>query len=107
GITFNSDDDTLRWVFGGHLRWWVRRASPFISTYSSKRVVRKQAEQRVREGKKNVTIYEIDVNASNMRVEYRNVRRLADKLGMIIPRYAWHNSKHEWIVLGHIPDRAV
>ncbi|XP_014562633.1 hypothetical protein COCVIDRAFT_32620 [Bipolaris victoriae FI3] len=107
GITFDSEDDALSWVLGGHLIWKLRRASPFISAYSNRRVAWKQAEQRVRERKKNVTIYEIDVYASNRRVKYRNVRCLADRLGMDIPARALHHSKHEYVFLGHIPDSAI
>ena len=44
GITFDSDDGMLRWVFGGYLIWWLRRASPFISAYSNKRVAWKNEQ---------------------------------------------------------------
>lgn len=71
GITFNSGKGTLRRVLGCHFIWWLKRASPFISAYSNKRLASsKQAEQLVREGKKSVTICEIDVYASDRRAEY-------------------------------------
>ncbi|KAJ6192041.1 hypothetical protein J3E72DRAFT_175163, partial [Bipolaris maydis] len=97
----------LRRVLGCHFIWRLKRASPFISAYGDKRVAYKQAEQRVREGKKNITIYEIDVYASNRCVEYHNVRYLAETLGLDIPARALHHSKHECVFLGHIPDTAV
>ncbi|EUC39605.1 hypothetical protein COCMIDRAFT_111089 [Bipolaris oryzae ATCC 44560] len=71
GITLNSGKGTLRRVLGYDFIWWLKRASPFISAYSNKRLASsKQAEQLVKEGKKNVTICEIDVYASNRRAEH-------------------------------------
>lgn len=107
GITFGSRRGVLRRAFGRHLNGKSHYASPFFSMYDDEYVARSQAKKRFEEGWEDVTIYEIDLRASNRRVEYRNVRRLADKLGIKIPYYAWDNSEHEWIVLGHIPDRAV
>lgn len=106
-ITFNSRKGTLRWVLGGHLIWELRRASPFISTYSNRHVAWKQAKQRVERGKEDVKIHKIDVNASNKPVEYRNVQGLAFRLRMEIPQRALHHSEYEYVFLGHIPDRAV
>ncbi|XP_014551776.1 hypothetical protein COCVIDRAFT_41986 [Bipolaris victoriae FI3] len=106
-ITFNSKKGTLRRVLGCHLIWPLKRASLFISGYSNQRVAWKQAEQRVKKRRKNVTIHQIDVYASNRRIEYRNVRYLAKTLGMDIPERALHHSKYEYVFLGHIPDSAV
>jgi len=68
---------------------------------------RKEAMRRKKEGKRNVTITVIDTSKPRRRVEYRNARGLASRLGCEIPEQAWHNSKYEWLFLHHIPQWAV
>ena len=55
----------------------------------------------------DVVVYEIDVDCSYERVEYRNVRRLAGVLAVEIEDKARNNSKYEWIFLHAVPDSAV
>ncbi|KAH8682891.1 hypothetical protein BGZ60DRAFT_398917 [Tricladium varicosporioides] len=94
-----------------HLNWSSVIASIHISTYCDKVVAFKEAKRRVKEGKEAVRVYKIDtwgrVKKSGKPVEYRNMRVLAEKLGVYIPERAWNNSKYEYIFLHHIPESAV
>lgn len=90
-----------------HLDWSNRNPTPFISMYSDKYVAQREAERRVLSGKKDVRIYKIDTYASEERMEYRNIRLLAQKLGLFIFHEAWHNSEHEYIFLHHVPEDAI
>lgn len=90
-----------------HLDWGNRHPTPFISTYCEKSVARREAERRVEQGKKDVRIYTIDMDDSDEPAQYRDVRPLAEKLGLYINNYAWHNSMYEWVFLHHVPDDAI
>jgi hypothetical protein len=67
----------------------------------------REARRRVREGKKDVRVYEINMRESEERREYRNIRLLAERLDFDIPERAWNNSKYQYIFLHHVPDSAV
>jgi hypothetical protein len=90
-----------------HLDWGSPEPSPFISMYEDEDTACREAERRVKTGKEDVRMYMIIMSASEERVEYRHVGRLADKLGVDIPKVALHNSIYEWICLKRIPDDAV
>lgn len=90
-----------------HIDWSNRTKTPFISTYDDYQVAYEEALRRKRRGRKNVTIIIIDISRADHRVEYRNVRRLAETLGCWIPSKAWNNSEFEYIFLHRIPARAV
>lgn len=90
-----------------HLDWKNRIPTPFLSVYCDEEMAIREAERRVREGKKEVRVYKIDMWESDDRVEYRDLRRLAKKQGIYIPDFAWSNSEYEYLCLHHIPDSAV
>lgn len=106
-VDFEGEQAALPDQVKRHLDWGNRIPTPFISTYSSEFTARNEAERRLRRGKVDVTIYKIDTRSTHKRVEYRDVRRLADKLRVTIQDEAWHNSKYEWIFLHCVPDDAV
>jgi hypothetical protein len=105
-VNFGDKGDTLLRQVKQHLHWGNRRPTPFISTYCDESAALREADRRVGRDK-DVTVYKIDMDDTHERVEYRDVRRLATKLGLRIEPNAWHNSKHEWIFLRHVPDEAV
>jgi hypothetical protein len=90
-----------------HIDWRSRYTSSLISTYDDAKVAFKEAERRMRCGRRNVTITVIDVRKVFWQVQYRNLRLLADRWSIRIPRKAWHNSEYEYIFLHYIPQRAV
>ena len=75
--------------------------------YCVQGVAHREAERRVQDGKKDVRVYEINMRKSHERREYRNIRRLAERLDLDIPERAWNNSKYEYIFLHHVPESAV
>ena len=75
--------------------------------YRYEGVAHREANRRVREGKKDVRVYEINMRRSDERREYRDIRRLAEGLEIDIPERAWNNSKYEYIFLHHVPDSEV
>ena len=93
--------------FRNHINWSNRTKTPFISTYDDYQTAYEEALRRKRRGRKNVTIIIIDIGRAGHRVEYRNVRRLAETLECWIPNRAWNNSEFEYIFLHRIPARAV
>jgi hypothetical protein len=90
-----------------HVDWYNTHETPFISTYNSYRAAYAEAFRRIRCGKKDVIIIWIDVTRAHKKVQYRNMRTLARKLGITIPPRAWHNSEFEFVFLHHIPDSAI
>jgi ketosteroid isomerase-like protein len=90
-----------------HLDWGSRTPSIFISAYCNEKVALREADRRVREGKEEVVIYEIDTRKRDKSVEYRNMRLLAKRLGVRIPECAWNNSVYEYIFLHHVPESAI
>lgn len=90
-----------------HLNWGNRVPAPFISMYCEKEVAEREGNRRVREGKKDVRVYKINMRRSDERREYRNIRRLVERLGSDVPECAWNNSEYEYIFLCHVPDSAV
>ncbi|KAN0109942.1 hypothetical protein V8E51_006329 [Hyaloscypha variabilis] len=96
----------LRSQVENHIDWGNRIPTIFISTYSNEEVALREARRRVREGKEEVVVYQIDIERSRP-VEFREMRRLAQRLGVEIPDYAWNNSKYEYIFLHHVPESAV
>ena len=106
-VDFESWSGRLLGHIERHLDWGNRVPTPFISTYCHEGVALREAEQRVRDEKKDVRVYEINMRESDERREYRNVRRLATMLDIDIPERAWNNSKYEYIFLHHVPDSAI
>ena len=110
-IDFSAKDDgpleELIWTLEQHLCWSSGYPSPLISVYGEKITAIKEAERRKREGKQNVTITKINVRKLRGKAQYRNARKLADRVRCWIPKRAWHNSKHEWLFLHCIPQCAV
>jgi hypothetical protein len=107
GDRYGSKRNKLAWSLQEHFDWGSTCSSPYISVYSDKRTAEKEAERRVREGRRDVTITKIDVSEPKEEVQYRNARKLARRLDCWIPERAWHNSEHEWLFLHHIPRWAV
>jgi hypothetical protein len=90
-----------------HIDWGSRIPTIFISTYSNKEVASREARRRVREGKEEVVVYQIDIRKKDRPVEFREMRRLASRLGVEIPDCAWNNSKYEYIFQCYVPESAV
>ena len=105
-VDFDSWDEELLSEVEAHLDWGNRVPTPFISMYCDEDVAHREAERRVRAGKNNVRVYEIDMRGHKHR-EWRNVRRLAKRLDLDIPKRALNNSKYEYIFLHHVPHSAV
>ena len=106
-VDFGSRDMRLLGEVERQLDWRNKIPTPFISMYCDKSVAYREAERRVRAGKNDVKVYKIDMRKSNGCTEYRNIRRLAKKLGFHIPERAWNNSEFEYIFLHHVPNSAV
>ncbi|KAL8929868.1 MAG: hypothetical protein Q9208_001012 [Pyrenodesmia sp. 3 TL-2023] len=106
-VDFRSYDWRLLRQVERHLDWANRVPTPFVSMYCVEGVAQREAERRVADGKRDVRVYTIDMRRSDERREYRNIRRLAEKLDFDIPEPAWNNSKYEYIFLHHVPDSAV
>ena len=106
-VDFKSWDWRLLGEVERHLDWANRVPTPFISMYCDEDVAFREANRRVREGKKDVRVYEVNMRKSDERREYRKIRRLAEMLDFYIPERAWNNSEYEYIFLHHVPDSAV
>jgi hypothetical protein len=106
-IDFKSNNKSLLREVERHLDWGNRVPTPFISMYCDEDVALREANRRVEEGKEDVRVYEINMRRSAERREYRNIRRLAERLELDIPERAWNNSEYEYIFLHHVPDIAV
>lgn len=107
-VNFRRPDLRLISLVERHLDWGNRDPTPFISMYCEEAVADREADRRVRRGKRDVKIYKIIMpKDKRKRVEYRNVRRLAKELEVDIPEHAWHNSECEYIALNHVPESAV
>lgn len=106
-VDFGSWDDRLLGQVERHLDWGNRIPTPFISMYCDEGVAHREANRRVREGKKNVRVYKINMRRSDDRREYRNIRLLAEKLDFDIPECVWNNSEYEYIFLHHVLESAV
>jgi hypothetical protein len=106
-VDFESLYLTLRYQVERHLNWGNRVPTPFISMYCDKEVAFREARRRVRDKKKDVRVYVINMRKSAERREYRNIPVLARKLALKIPNRARNNSKKEYIFLHHVPDSAV
>jgi hypothetical protein len=106
-VDFSSWDGRLLGQVQRHLDWRNRVPTPFISMYCDEGVALREAERRVREGKTDVSVYKINMQRSDERREYRNIRLLAEKLRFDIPERAWNNSEYEYVFLHHVPESAV
>ncbi|KAF1973465.1 hypothetical protein BU23DRAFT_554098 [Bimuria novae-zelandiae CBS 107.79] len=108
-VDFGKKGTALRDQIAQHLDWSNRHPTPFISVYCEEHVTQREAEKRVIAGRRDVRIYKIDMHdiARNERTQYRNIRRLAEKLDLYIPVNAWNNSMHEYVFLYCIPDSVV
>jgi hypothetical protein len=106
-VRFGNKGDALFDQVEQHLDWSNRRRTPFISTYCYKSAAWREAKRRAKRGKKDVTVYKIDMGKALKRAEYRNIRNLASDLRLYIEQNAWNNSEHEWIFLHRVPNEAV
>ncbi|KAH7072735.1 hypothetical protein BKA63DRAFT_515577 [Paraphoma chrysanthemicola] len=106
-VDFDSTGARLFAQIGQHLQWANKHPTPFISAYSDEDVAWREAERRCLDGKKDVRIYTINTNRRGKAIEYRNIRRLAKKVGLWIDDQAWNNSKYEYIFLHHIPKSMI
>jgi hypothetical protein len=112
-LGFNrNDDDKLRRKVHDHLNWNCRNPSIYISAYADEPTAMWEARRRIETGHHlDVLILKIDVSKTWKkpceRIEYRNIRGLAENLEIDIPHRAWKNSEHEYIFLHHVPDNAI
>ena len=106
-VDFIGCDERLFSQVERHLEWRNRVPTPFISMYCDEGVASREAERRVRAGKKYVRVYKIDIRRGGEHVEWYKLRHLADVLELDIPKRALNNSKYEYIFLHHVPGSAV
>ncbi|KAI1345432.1 hypothetical protein F5Y01DRAFT_300523 [Xylaria sp. FL0043] len=107
-VDFGKSSFRLMRCLEEHLEWLSRKASPFVSVYSNERAAFREAGRRRENGKKHVTITCINTRRIGYgRVQYRNVRRLAEELDVKIAKKAEHNSKYEYVFLYHIPREVI
>ncbi|KAH9204096.1 hypothetical protein DL95DRAFT_398805 [Leptodontidium sp. 2 PMI_412] len=106
-VHLSGSSRELRSEVENHINWRSRIPTIFISTYSTKEVALREARRRIRDGKEKVVVYQIDIREKDRPVEFREMRRLASRLGVEIPDCAWNNSKYEYIFQCHVPESAV
>jgi 3-deoxy-D-manno-octulosonic-acid transferase len=103
-----EEKENLETEFLNHMDWRNREDTVFISVYSDEEKAWAEAQRRVRAGREKVLILKIDVSKrAPERMEYRNVRKLAAKLGVTIHGRAWHNSHYEYVFLHRTRARAI
>ena len=90
-----------------HLDWASREPSAYNSVYSDETTAFEEAKRRLANGHEDVEIVEIDTRQGHEMIQYRNVRRMADRYGIWVPEKAWNNSKHEWLFLHRVPDSMI
>lgn len=108
-VNFNRKGAFLRNHLARHLDWENRLPTPFASAYCNKRVAWTEAKRRVNAGKRNVTVYKMDMHARRKgeRIEYRDIQLLAERLEYDIPHKALHNSEYEYVFLHRIPQSVI
>jgi hypothetical protein len=106
-VDFRRPSQQLCSELENHIDWSSVVPTVLISTYSEEEVASREADRRVREGKKEVLVYKIDSRKKDRPMEYREMRPLMLKLGLTIPDRAWNNSKYEYVVLYNVPESAV
>lgn len=98
----------VRTELDNHLHWARDVPTVFLSVYSDRETALAEANRREKRGRVEVRILEIDVSqCPKGTMQYRNVRKLAKKLGVWIPDEAWHNSLYEYVFLHRIPSGAI
>jgi hypothetical protein len=106
-LKFSWDCSEIQEMVLNHLDWWSQIPSPFISVYSDRKRAEQEADRRVKTGQVDVVIWEINTKKAKNKAQYRNLRRLAKKGGIKIPKVARNNSKYEWLFLNKIPDAMI
>ncbi len=106
-VDFRSYEGRLRDQVERLLDWGNRVPTPFISMYCDEDVAHREAQRRVRDGKRDVRVYEINMRRSDEPREYRNIRLLAETLDLDIPDLAWNNSEYEYVFLHYVPVSVV
>lgn len=90
-----------------HLDWSNRDATVFISVYDDKDRALEEVERRLRRGCQEVKMMVIDIDGFGGTMQFRNLRRLAEKHGVWIEDHAFRNSEHEWVFLKQIRRGAI
>jgi hypothetical protein len=90
-----------------HLDWASRKPSAYISVYSDWSTANREATRRLADGHRDVVIWKIDTRKGHRVVQYRNIRLLALRCGIWVPRKAWSNSEHEWLFLHAVPESMI
>jgi len=106
-VDFRRPSQQLCNELENHIDWSSVVPTVLISTYSKEEVALREADRRVRQGKKKVVVYKIDSQKKDRPMEYRELRPLMLKLGLEIPGRALNNSKYEYVVLYNVPESAV
>lgn len=88
-----------------HLRWENRNPTQFISVYTRYSTAENEARRRMEAGEKDVTIWEVDLTSDDL--EWAKMYDLKNDLGFWIRENAFHNAKHEALVLHCIPRHLV
>jgi hypothetical protein len=90
-----------------HLDWSSKKPSPYVSVYSDWETALREARRRLADGHEEVVIWKIDTRKGDEKAQYRNIRPLAHKSGIFVPKRAWNNSTYEWLFLHRIPTSMV
>jgi hypothetical protein len=106
-LRFSPDCPEILEMVLDHLYWRSKIPSPFISVYSDLDRAEQEADRRVKDRHEDIVIWVIDTNLAKYKTQYRNLRRFAKKGGVEIPKFAQHNSEHEWLFLNKIPDAMI
>jgi hypothetical protein len=105
--SFHTRLSRTRQSIRDHLDWASREPSVFISVYSDWTTALREARRRLADGHENVVIWKIDTQKGYERARYRNIRLLASRCRIRVPRKAWNNSEHEWLFLHRVPDSMI
>jgi hypothetical protein len=105
--SFDPQLSRTRQMIQDHLDWASREPSVYISVYSDWTTALRDARRRLASGYQDVVIWKIDARRGCEMTQYRNIRRLARRCEIRVPKKAWNNSEHEWLFLHRVPDSMI
>jgi hypothetical protein len=105
--SFDPQLSRTRQMIQDHLDWASREPSVYISVYSDWTTAFRDARRRLASGYQDVVIWKIDTRRGCEMTQYRNIRRLARRCEIRVPKKAWNNSEHEWLFLHRVPDSMI
>jgi hypothetical protein len=105
--SFDPQLSSTRQAILHHLNWASEEPSVYISVYSDWTKALRDARRRLASGYQDVVIWKIDTRRGCEMTQYRNIRRLARRCEIRVPKKAWNNSEHEWLFLHRVPDSMI